>query len=129
MAGANERLELYDSKGSRTVLRGGNGGNAVPLPDRNRIQTVHLVYQGSLNTSLIRVGEIFKEPLRRNSAAIIVCHNHPSGRADPASPEDVAVTRQIVAAGELLDVEVLDHIILGHGNWLSLRDRGLGFTR
>jgi DNA repair protein RadC len=101
----------------------------VCLDTRNRIQTVHLVYQGSLNTSLIRVGEIFKEPLRRNSAAIIVCHNHPSGRADPASPEDVAVTMQIVAAGELLDVEVLDHIILGHGNWLSLRDRGLGFTR
>jgi DNA repair protein RadC len=100
----------------------------VCLDSKNRLQTVHMVYQGSLNTSLIRIGEIFKEPLRLNSAAVIICHNHPSGQSDPASPEDVLVTREIVAAGNLLGVEVLDHIILGHGNWLSLRERKLGFT-
>jgi DNA repair protein RadC len=100
----------------------------VCLDSKNRLQTVHMVYQGSLNTSLIRIGEIFKEPLRLNSAAVIICHNHPSGQSDPASPEDVLVTREIVAAGKLLDVDVLDHIILGHGNWLSLRERKLGFT-
>ena len=100
----------------------------VCLDSKNRIQTVHLVYQGSLNTSLIRIGEIFKEPLRLNRAAVILCHNHPSGQSDPPSPEDVLVTREIVAAGKLLDVDMLDHIILGHGNWLSMRERKLGFT-
>jgi DNA repair protein RadC len=75
---------------------------------------------------MVRVGEIFKEALKRNSAAIIVSHNHPSGDPSP-SPEDVLVTREIVSAGKLLDVEVLDHIVVGHGCWCSLRERGLGF--
>lgn len=77
------------------------------LNTKNRLQKIHLVYQGSLNTSMIRVGEIYKEPLRLNSAAIIVAHNHPSGEPNP-SPEDVLVTREIVQAGKLLDVECLD---------------------
>ena len=87
---------------------------------------VHRVYQGSLNSSLVRVGEVFREAIKSNAAAIIVCHNHPSGAVEP-SPEDVLVTRQIVEAGKLLDTEVLDHIILGKGKWVSLRERGLGF--
>lgn len=77
------------------------------LNTKNRLQKIHLVYQGSLNASMIRVGEIYKEPLRLNSAAIIVAHNHPSGESNP-SPEDVLVTREIVQAGKLLDVECLD---------------------
>ena len=92
----------------------------MPLPK------IHLVYQGSLNSSLIRVGEVYKEPLRLNSAAIIVAHNHPSGEPAP-SPEDVLVTREIVAAGKLLDVECLDHLVIGQGKWLSMREKGLGF--
>jgi DNA repair protein RadC len=98
------------------------------LNTRNRIQKLHTVYVGSLNTSIIRVGEVFKEPLRLNSASIIVCHNHPSGHAD-TSPEDVLVTRQIVEAGKLLEREVLDHLILGQGRWVSLREKGLGFDK
>lgn len=98
------------------------------LNTKNRLQTIHTVYQGNVNTSLIRVGEIFREPLRRNSTAIILAHNHPSGEPEP-SPEDAQVTRQIVAAGQLLDVEVLDHLIIGQGRWISLRERGLGFEK
>ena len=64
--------------------------------------------------------------MRINSAAIIVVHNHPSGDPTP-SPEDVLVTRQIVEAGKLLDVEVLDHLVIGHGRFVSMRERGLGF--
>jgi len=86
------------------------------------------VYVGSLNASLIRVGEVFKEPLRLNSASIIVAHNHPSGQPDP-SPEDELITRQIVEAGKLLSCEVLDHLIIGQGRWLSLRQKGLGFEK
>jgi DNA repair protein RadC len=97
------------------------------LNTKNRLQKIHLVYQGNLNTSLIRVGEIYKEPLRLNSAAIIVAHNHPSGEPVP-STEDILVTRHIVEAGKLLDVECLDHLVIGQGRWLSMRERGLGFT-
>lgn len=84
------------------------------------------VYHGSLNTSLIRVGEVFREAVRVNAAGIIVAHNHPSG--DPApSPEDVAVTRALVEAGKLLDIDVLDHLVIGRHRFVSLKERGLGF--
>jgi DNA repair protein RadC len=81
-----------------------------------------------VNSSQIRVGEIFKEAIRKNAPAIIVVHNHPSGDPTP-SPDDVAVTRAIMEAGKLLDVEVLDHIVIGVGKdrWVSLKERGLGF--
>jgi DNA repair protein RadC len=98
------------------------------LNTRNRIQKLHTVYVGSLNASMIRVGEIFKEPLRLNSAGIILIHNHPSSICDP-SPEDLLVTRAIVQAGDLLDCPVMDHLIVGAGRWISLRERGLGFEK
>ncbi len=101
---------------------------SICLDTKNRVQKIHTVYVGSLNTAVIRVGEVFKEALKLNSAAIIVVHNHPSGDPTP-SPEDVLVTRQIVAAGQLLDVEVLDHLVIGHGRFASLREKGLGFDR
>lgn len=96
------------------------------LDTRNHVLDVHTVYQGSLNTSVVRVGELFRHAIKANAAAIIVTHNHPSG--DPApSPEDVHVTRQIVRAGKLLDIELLDHIIIGRQRYVSLKERGLGF--
>ena len=70
---------------------------------------------------------MFKEALKRNSAALVVVHNHPSGDPTP-SPEDVLVTRELVAAGVLLDVPVLDHLVIGQGRWVSLRQMGLGFS-
>ncbi|MFC2029231.1 DNA repair protein RadC [Chloroflexota bacterium] len=96
------------------------------LDTKNRVLAIKEVYKGSLNTSLIRVGELFKEAVRANSASLVVVHNHPSGDPTP-SPEDVAVTKQIVEAGRLLDVDVLDHIIIGQGRFVSLKERGLGF--
>lgn len=98
----------------------------VCLDTKNHVQTIHTVYQGCVNSSAVRVAEVFREPIRRNSAAIIVAHNHPSGDPTP-SPEDVAVTRQLVDAGKLLDIAVLDHLIIGQGQWVSLRERRLGF--
>ncbi len=100
----------------------------VLLDTKNRVLAMPTVYRGSLNTTVIRVAELFREAVRQNCAAIIVAHNHPSG--DPApSPEDVAVTSEIVKAGKLLDIDVLDHIIIGAGSkFVSLKERGLGFS-
>ena len=72
------------------------------------------------------MGELFKAAIRRNAAAIIVVHNHPSGDPSP-SPEDIALTRGIIQAGKLLDIEVLDHLVIGQGSFVSLKERKLGF--
>lgn len=97
------------------------------LDRRNRVQDIDEVYQGSVSSSQIRVGEVFRSAIKQLASAIIVVHNHPSGDPTP-SPDDVAVTRAIVQAGKLLDVEVLDHLVIGHGRWVSLKERGLGFS-
>lgn len=97
------------------------------LDTRNRVMDIVEVYRGSLNSSQVRVGELFKEAIRRNSAAIIVVHNHPSGDPTP-SPDDIAITRAIVQAGKLLDLECLDHLVVGGGRFISLKERGLGFA-
>ena len=99
----------------------------ILLDTRNRVIGNPLeVYHGSLNTSLIRVGEVFREAIRLNAAGLIVAHNHPSGDPSP-SPEDVAVTRALVEAGKLLDIDVLDHLVFGRYRFVSLKERGLGF--
>ncbi len=100
----------------------------ILLDTRNNVLRTPTVYKGSLNTSVVRVAELFRHALRENAAALIVAHNHPSGDPSP-SPEDVAVTRQIVHAGELLDISVLDHIIIGRQRFVSLKERGMGFER
>lgn len=96
------------------------------LDTKNHVIDVVKVYQGSVNASLIRISELFRAAVKQNCAAIIVAHNHPSGDPTP-SPEDVRVTHQIVDAGKLLDIEVLDHLIIGHQRFVSLKERGLGF--
>lgn len=96
------------------------------LDTRNRLLGSDTVYVGSLNASHVRVAGIFRDAIKRNCAAVIVAHNHPSGDPSP-SPEDVGVTRQLIEAGDLLSIEVLDHLIVGQHRFVSLRERGLGF--
>ncbi len=98
----------------------------VLLDTRNQLIRIVDVYQGSLNSSFIRIGEVFRDAVREQAAAIILAHNHPSGDPTP-SPEDIAVTRAVVEAGKLLDIEVLDHIVVGQARFVSLKARGLGF--
>jgi DNA repair protein RadC len=97
------------------------------LNTRNRPIGRQVLYQGTANCIHIRVGEIFQEATRLAGVSILVSHNHPGGDASPSS-EDIALTRQLIQAGELLDIEILDHIVLGAGQCVSMRERGLGFT-
>lgn len=96
------------------------------LNTKNKITHEAMVYRGTVNTAVIRPLEIFKAAAQANATAIVLSHNHPSGDPSP-SPEDVAVTRTLYQAGQLLGVELLDHIVVGRDCWISLKDRGLGF--
>ncbi len=96
------------------------------LDTRNRVLAIEKLYVGSLNASTVRVAEVFKPAIQRNAASLVVVHNHPSGDPTP-SPEDVALTRALVQAGKLLDIEVLDHLVIGAARYASLKERGMGF--
>jgi DNA repair protein RadC len=96
------------------------------LDTKHHVLASPTIYKGNVNTSVIRIAEIFREAIKLNCAALIVVHNHPSGDPTP-SPEDVKVTEQIVQAGRLLDIEVLDHLVIGRQRYVSLKERGLGF--
>jgi DNA repair protein RadC len=96
------------------------------LDSRNRVLKIERLYRGSLNSSPVRIGEIFKAAIRRGAASIIIAHNHPSGDPSP-SPDDINLTRMVNKAGKLLDIELLDHIVIGGFNFVSLKERGLGF--
>lgn len=98
----------------------------ILLDTRNSVINTPTIYVGSLNTSVIRISELFRAAIKENAAAFIVAHNHPSGDPSP-SAEDIRVTRQIAKAGKLLDIELLDHIVIGHQCFVSLKERGLGF--
>jgi len=98
------------------------------LDSKHRVQDKKTVAVGSLNTNAIRVGELFREAIRGNCAAIVVAHNHPSGDPSP-SREDISITHQIVEAGKLLGIDVLDHIIIGRQRYVSLLERGEGFAQ
>ena len=99
----------------------------ILLDRRNHVMDIVEIYHGSVNSSQVRIAEIFKPAIQRMASAIIVIHNHPSGDPTP-SPDDVAVTRAIVQAGKLLDIDTLDHLIIGcNGLFASLKEMGLGF--
>lgn len=93
----------------------------VVLNSQNRINAIHRVFQGGLNSCVTQSREIFRSAILNNGARILLFHNHPSGDVEP-SPADIYFTKKISEAGELLGIEVLDHIIVSDSNWLSLRD-------
>jgi DNA repair protein RadC len=98
----------------------------ILLDTRSHVLRMPTLYIGSLNSTTIRIGEIFRAAIKENAAALILAHNHPTGDPSP-SPEDIHVTRNIAQAGELLSIELLDHIVIGHNRFVSLKERQLGF--
>lgn len=93
------------------------------LNAKNFIISESIIYKGSAGSTLLRIAEIFREPILMTAQAIIIFHNHPSGIVNP-STDDLEVTANVIDAGKLLDIDVLDHIIVGNSNWLSLRQSG-----
>lgn len=96
----------------------------------NRFTITHdiLIYKGTVNMIQARTAELFMEAVKQNAPNIILSHCHPSGVAD-ASPEDVHLTGLAHEAGQLLNINLLDHILVGRNQWLSFRDKGLGFPQ
>lgn len=117
-----DRLILQMGRLEREELR------VVLLDTKNHVLRVATVYQGNVSASLVRVGELFRDAVRLNAAGLILVHNHPSGDPTP-SPDDLHLTAEALAAGRLLDIELLDHLVIGHDAYVSLRDRGIAFDR
>jgi len=117
-----DRLILQMGRLEREELR------VVILDTKNHVLRVQTVYQGNVSSSLVRIGELFRDAVRLNAASVILVHNHPSGDPTP-SPDDLHLTAEALAAGRLLDVGLLDHLVIGHDAYVSLRDRGVSFDR
>jgi DNA repair protein RadC len=100
----------------------------LALNAKNVVQRATVVYVGNVSASLVRVGELFRDAVRLDASGVVLVHNHPSGDPTP-SPDDLHLTAEAIAAGRLLDVDVLDHVVIGHDAWISLRDRGVTFDR
>lgn len=99
----------------------------VLLDSKHRVLVIRTIYQGSVNQAQVRIAELFREAIRANAPAVVFVHNHPSGDPTP-SGADVALTAEIAKAGELLGIDVLDHLVIGRGRHVSLRRLGLGFA-
>ena len=96
----------------------------ICLSTKNHVLGISAISIGSLNSSMVHPRECFKEAIRRNSNAIILLHNHPSGDPTP-SREDIEVTRRLAEGGQILGIEVLDHVIIGDNRYISLKERGI----
>ncbi len=99
----------------------------VLLDTRNRVLDVVMIYQGPprrMNSTVVRMAEVFREAILAYAPNVILVHNHPSGDPSP-SPEDASMTKQALEAGRLLGIELLDHIVIGRGRFVSLKDQGV----
>jgi len=99
----------------------------VLLNTRNEVIGIRTLYQGTTNQAQVRIAEVFRDAVRANAVAIIVVHNHPTGDPTPSSA-DIELTRSMVEAGEMLEIKLLDHMIIGHGRHVSMKRLGLGFS-
>ena len=108
-----DEMSLYEQEILRVFL----------LDTRNRVIKSVDVVKGSVNSAQVRIAELFRDAIRYNATAIILAHNHPSGDPTPSS-DDIALTRQAAKAGEMLDIAVLDHLVIGGGWWVSLKSKG-----
>jgi DNA repair protein RadC len=94
------------------------------LSTKNNITGVNVASVGTLNSSLVHPREVFKAAILANAAAVVLVHNHPSGIPDPSN-EDLEITRRLVEVSKIIGIEVIDHLVIGDGCWVSLKERGI----
>ncbi len=99
----------------------------VLLNTKNQVVGTPEVYRGNVNTAVVRASEVFRDAVRENCPAVIIVHNHPSGDPTP-SPEDIAITQQLIQGGQLLNIDVLDHVVIGQQRHVSMKEQRLGFS-
>ena len=95
----------------------------LALDTKNKVIGIFEISRGSLNASIIHPRDVFQRAILVNAASVILVHNHPSGDPTP-SPEDVALTKKLVEAGRIMDITVLDHVVVGEGSYVSLKEQG-----
>ena len=96
------------------------------LNAKNEVLAAPEVYKGNVSSSMVRVAELLRPAVRENCPSLVMVHNHPSGDPTP-SPEDILITRKVRTSAEMMDIELLDHIVIGSRGFVSLKDRKLGF--
>ena len=99
----------------------------VLLTTRHEVITVRDVYRGNVSSAIVRIGEVFRDAVREGCPGIIAVHNHPSGDPSP-SPEDVNLTKQLIEAGRMLGIDLIDHIVIARKGFVSLKEKKMGFT-
>ncbi len=118
--------DVYAIAGAEMALLEQEQLRVLLLDTRNRVLRTVTVAQGHVNGAQVRIAELFREAVRANAPAVVLLHNHPSGDPTP-SRADIELTQSAVQAGNLLGIEVVDHLVIGHGRFCSLRRLGLGF--
>jgi DNA repair protein RadC len=119
--------DVYSLLGPEMALLDQEHLRVVLLNTRSQAIATREVYKGNVHSAIVRVAEVFKDAVREGCPSLIVVHNHPSGDPEP-SPDDAALTKQLEEAGRLLGIELTDHVVIGRGGVVSLRERGLGFA-
>ena len=118
--------DVFDLVGAEMALLSQEHLRVLLLNTKNQVQGIPEIYIGNVNSSVVRVAEVLRPAIRENVPSIIVVHNHPSGDPTP-SPEDMLITREIVAGGQMVGIDVLDHVVIGGNSHVSMKDKKLGF--
>ena len=116
--------DVYDILGPEMSQLAQEQLRVLLLDTKNNVVGQRVIYQGNVSSSIVRAAEVLRPAVVEAVPSIAIAHNHPSGSADP-SPEDVAITRKLKQAADLLDIELVDHVVIGRGRFVSLREKGL----
>jgi DNA repair protein RadC len=123
----NHPRDIYNLLGAEMSGLDQEHIKVVLLNTRNEVMSVHEIYKGNVHTAIIRVAEVLRPAIRENAPAMVAVHNHPTGDPEPSS-QDVGMTVDVRQAAELLDIELVDHVIIGKGGrFSSLKEHNLGF--
>ncbi len=117
---ANDIIQTILDLNSSTVEKFG----ILCLNTKNKVVGIHIIHVGNINSSIVDPKAVFQQAILNNASSIILFHNHPSGDPTP-SPEDIATTKRLQDGGDILSIKVFDHIVVGDGCYVSLKEKGL----